>query len=167
MKTFIALLFAICFSSILPSQNMTNEKLEAIITSVSDSIEGTAGRWQFNIKETLFVCITDTKNNRMRIISPIAEASAIDDDMIRASMIANFHTALDVKYAIAENILWSVFIHPLKELTEAQLKSAISQVYYANVNFGTTYASTSLIFPGKESKTQQPEEETPFEKRKF
>lgn len=155
-------------SATLTSQNMTNEKLDTIITVVSDSIEGSSGRWQFTIKNVLFVCLTDASNNRMRIISPIAEASAVDNDALRAAMIANFHTALDVKYAISENILWSVFIHPLKELSEKQVKDAISQVYYANVNFGTTYASTALIFPGKEEDhDEKPAKKAPFEKQKF
>lgn len=131
------------------SQTMNQEKLGEIFTSVSDSIQGSEGRWQFKIKETFFICITDTKHNRMRIISPITEASRLDDKLKSAALVANFHSALDVKYAIADDLLWSVFIHPLKELTEAQVKDAISQVYSANITFGTTFSSTSLVFPGR------------------
>ncbi len=167
MRTALSIVFMlVCMVS--TSQNMTNQKLEQIINSTTDSIEGSTGRWQFKINDVIFICLTDSTNNRMRIISPIAEASAIDDDAIRASMIANFHTALDVKYAIADNILWSAYIHPLKELTEDQVIDAISQVYYANVNFGTTYASTSLIFPGREDEDKEdPKKKGTLEKRKF
>lgn len=167
MRTTLSIL-CVLVCMISTSQNMTNQKLEQIITSTTDSIEGSSGRWQFKINDVIFICLTDSTNNRMRIISPIAEASAVDNDAIRASMIANFHTALDVKYAIADNILWSAYIHPLKELTEDQVKDAISQVYYANVNFGTTYASTSLIFPGREDeKEETPKKKGTLEKRKF
>ena len=93
----------------------------------------------------------------MRIISPITEVSRLSEELKGAALMANFHTALDIKYAIANNILWSAFIHPLKELSEEQLIDAFSQVYYGNVNFGTTFSSSSLIFPGG-SKEEQPKE---------
>lgn len=64
-------------------------------------------------------------------------------------MEANFHTALDVKYAISDDILWSVFIHPLKELNKDEVLSAINQVYEASVTYGTTYSSTGLTFPDR------------------
>jgi len=136
------------------SQQMTAKKLGTILTSLSDSIQGDNGRWQFKIKEVLFICITDTKHNRMRIISPITEANRLDEKLKSAALVANFHSALDVKYAIAEDVLWSVFIHPLKELSEAQVKDAVSQVYSAHVTFGTSFSSTTLVFPGSEKKKE-------------
>ena len=120
------------------SQEMTTKKLGNILISVSDSIQGENGRWQFKVKNIIFICITDTKHNRMRIISPITEADRLDEKLKSAALVANFHSALDVKYAIAEDVLWSVFIHPLKELSEKQVKDAVQQVYSANVTFGTS-----------------------------
>ena len=137
------------------SQNMTNDKMGKILESVADSIQGNNGQWQFKIKETFFMCITDAKHNRMRIISPITEAKRLTEDLKSAALVANFHTALDVKYAIADDVLWSVFIHPLKELTEAQVKDAVKQVYAANITFGTTFSSTDLVFPGSQSKEKE------------
>lgn len=145
-KLFLLLVILPIFSY---SQNMNNEKLETIYATVGDSIQGSAGAWQFYIKEVPLMCITDTNHNRMRIISPIADSNSISDDLLKSALVANFHTALDVKYAVSDGILWSVFIHPLKELSEKQVKDAVSQVYYAHVNFGTTFASTSLNFPGR------------------
>lgn len=134
------------------SQNMTSKKLGTILTSVSDSIQGNNGHWQFKFKNVSFLCIADTKHNRMRIISPIMEADRLNDKLKSAALVANFHSALDVKYAIAEDLLWSVFIHPLKELSEKQVKDAVGQVYSANITFGTSFSSTSLVFPGSNSK---------------
>ena len=147
MKATIRLLI-LCFPFIVLGQTMNNEKLNTIYTTVSDTIEGNSGRWRFMIEDIVFISITDENNNRMRIISPITASENLTDDTIRASLVANFHSALDVKYAVSDGVLWSVFIHPLKELSEEQVKSAISQVFYANKNFGTTYASSSLVFPG-------------------
>lgn len=134
------------------SQDMSNEKLQEIYTSVSDSINGDLGGWQFFVKEIPMMSITDTNHNRMRIISPIADSNGLNDELIKAALVANFHTALDVKYAVSDGVLWSVFIHPLKELSEHQVKDAVSQVYHANINFGTSFASTSLNFPGSINK---------------
>lgn len=145
-KLFLALMF-------LPismfSQEMTNEILEEIYTSVSDSINGRLGGWRFYVDKVPMMSITDSAHNRMRIISPIGNSKNLNEALIKAALVANFHTALDVKYAVSDGVLWSVFIHPLKELTAHQVKDAVSQVYHANVNFGTTFASTSLSFPGK------------------
>ncbi|RNC87343.1 MAG: hypothetical protein ED556_07090 [Winogradskyella sp.] len=138
---------------------MTVDKLGSILKESADKIEGENGRWQFQINETVFVVLTDANNNRMRIISPIAETISLEKHMLEKALIANFHSALDVKYAISEGVIWSAFVHPLKELSEEQVKDAISQVYYANVNFGTTYASTSLIFPGKSANDEIKEKE--------
>lgn len=129
-----------------------------ILESVADSIQGQNGRWHFKVKEIVFMCITDTNHNRMRIISPITEARRLDEKLKSAALIANFHSALDVKYAIADDILWSVFIHPLKELSEAQVKDAVKQVYSANITFGTTYSSTDLVFPDIQKKEEKKKE---------
>lgn len=143
------------------SQEMSNERLHDIYTSVSDSISGDNGRWQFNINDVIFISITDVQNNRMRIISPILESDRLSKELTIDALVANFHTALDVKYAISDGILWSVFIHPLKELTDKQVESAVSQVYYANINFGSSYASTSLVFPGREKENTKEDNPPP------
>jgi len=165
MKRLFLLVLLVPFLSF--SQDMSNDKLEEIYTSVSDSINGRSGGWQFFIKEVPMMCITDTNHNRMRIISPIADSNSLNEDLIRAALVANFHTALDVKYAVSDGVLWSVFIHPLKELTEHQVKDAVSQVYYANVNFGSTFTSTSLSFPGNVNAAPKGEKEEQEKKIQF
>ncbi|MEW4922341.1 hypothetical protein [Algibacter sp. 2305UL17-15] len=166
MKKILFLFLIVPFLSF--TQEMNNDKLQEIYTSVSDSINGKSGGWQFFIKEIPLMCITDTNHNRMRIISPIADAKSLNDELIKAALVANFHTALDVKYAVSDGVLWSVFIHPLKELSDHQVKDAVSQVYYANINFGTTFASTSLTFPGsinsEKTKEEQVKEVPKFKK---
>ncbi|MBQ4822492.1 hypothetical protein J8M14_20660 [Aquimarina sp. MMG016] len=140
---------------------MTNEKLQEIITKNADTINGVVGNWQFVYKEIPMLCVTDAANNRMRIIAPIIESNNLDKDLLLDSMTANFHSALDVKYAIANGILWSAYIHPLKELSDKQLENAISQVYYAAKTFGTTFSSTELLFGAgnldKESEKEEKE----------
>ena len=88
-------------------------------------------------------------------MSPIIEQKKLAyTDMLKL-MEANFHSALDVKYAISDDILWSVFIHPLKELNKDEVLSAINQVYEAAVTYGTTYNSTGLTFPNKRKEEEK------------
>ncbi len=143
----IPLLFAVASSS---AQKMDNKKLEKILNVVSDSTQGELGYWQFKYFDRYFLLITDEKNNRMRIVSPIVEEEKLDEEYYKKCLEANYHTALDVKYALSDGLLWSVFIHPLKELSESQVKDAIAQVYSAAATFGYSYTSTELVF-GKSS----------------
>ena len=158
------LLLLLCFSFSAVSQNMTVEKLGEIITQSADSITTNGNSWNFNFKDRVLICIADKEANRMRIISPIAERKQLNNELILNSLVANFHTALDVKYAISDEILWSVFTHPLKELSIQQVEDAISQVYYANITFGSTFSSTTLSFPGNTKKKKTAKRIYPKEK---
>jgi hypothetical protein len=151
----VILTFLLATTFSVQSQKMTNNDLENIIYVVADSLRGNTGNWQFMIKDRVILCITDEKNNRMRMMSPIIEQKKLAyTDMLKL-MEANFHTALDVKYAISDDILWSVFIHPLKELSKDEVLSAINQVYAAAMTYGTTYNSTGLSFPDKRKEEVQ------------
>ncbi|MEM6684959.1 MAG: hypothetical protein AAF617_04105 [Bacteroidota bacterium] len=167
MKNILVIIVLVLNWNWVSAQDMNNEKLETLLTAHSDSIQGQTGNWRFAINDTFFICVTDATNNRMRIISPITEVSNVDEQVLKNCLTANFHTALDVKYAISDAILWSVFIHPLKELSDAQVIDAIAQVYNANYTFGTIYSSTNLSFPGAtEQKKEKPTNEK-IRKRKI
>ena len=51
--------------------------------------------------------------------------------------------------------MWSVFIHPLKELANHQVLDALDQVHAASITFGTTYSSINLVFPGNTKKKER------------
>lgn len=139
----------------LNAQQMDNQKLHAIIYTLSDKIEGDNGKWQFIIDSTLLFCLTDELHNRMRIIAPVDKMENIKQDQVNQCMEANFHTALDVRYSISDGILWSAFIHPLRKLNKDQVISGISQVYSCVKTFGTTYSSGALSFPTNEERDIQ------------
>lgn len=136
------------------SQGMNNEKLEKILYVMSDSTQGGNGMWEFTIKGMPMMCITDEANNRMRIISPVREMKDVTDDELKESLKANFHSALDVRYSISSEIMWVAFIHPFAELTKNQVIDAITQVFNANITFGSTYSSTGLVFPKNEEEDE-------------
>lgn len=155
MKTYL-LTVAILLSSFFAQAQMTNQKLKDILSQEVDSIDGFNGRWQLKLNELPMIVLTDSVNDRMRIIAPIIEVSRLDEDVLLDCLTANFHSALDVKYAISDNILWSVYIHPLSPLSEQEVRSAVRQVFLAAATFGTSFSSTPLLFGGGDPAQQTP-----------
>lgn len=138
------------------AQGMNSEKLLDIIQAEADtvSVQGNSIRFLFN--DAMLICIYDEGANRMRIISPIVEREKLGEEELLNALVANFHSVLDVKYALSDEIIWSVYTHPLKELSEAQVIDAIQQVYAAAITFGESYSSTNLVFPGNTEKKERP-----------
>ncbi|MFC4633294.1 hypothetical protein ACFO3O_05215 [Dokdonia ponticola] len=155
MKTYL-LTVAILLTSFFAQAQMTNQKLKDILSQEVDNIEGISGRWQLKLNELPMIVLTDSVNDRMRIIAPIIEVSKLDKDLLLDCLTANFHSALDVKYAISDTILWSVYVHPLSPLTEREVRSAVQQVFLAAETFGTSFSSTPLLFGGGASSQQTP-----------
>lgn len=132
---------------------MNNQKLFETLSALNTSqLEGATGNWKFIIDTVIFFCITDEFHNRMRIIAPIAKIEDLTEEHIKKCMEANFHTALDIRYAFSDGVIWAAFIHPLKELTENQIESAVNQVYSGVKTFGTYYSGGSLSFPTKDDR---------------
>ncbi|HAS46362.1 MAG TPA: hypothetical protein DCS93_38130 [Microscillaceae bacterium] len=125
---------------------MDNKLLDKILRKEAKEVKGRLGQWELNYHGALILVITDEKNNRMRIISPVVEEGKLTAIHYTNMLKAQFHKVLDVKYAIFNKFLWSVFAHPLKELTPAQVKDALKQVFFANQTFGSSYQSTNLVF---------------------
>lgn len=156
MKKLIIILITILGIMSVCAQEMSSDKLKELITQVSDTTVLNGNSIQFVYKETLLICVYDENANRMRIITPVIKKEDLEEDQLLNAMVANFHSALDVKYALSDEVIWSVYIHPLKELTDHQVLDAIDQVYLAAMTFGSSYSSTSLLFPGNTKKKENP-----------
>ncbi len=130
------------------SHQMDNIKIDEILKNIGESVEGVPGNWQLVYGEQVLFILTDESHNRMRIFTPIADAKEIGQEELVSMLEANFHAALDAKYALYSGFVVSLFTHPLGELTPEQFKDAVKQVAVAGQNFGTTYSSTDLIFGG-------------------
>ena len=129
-----------------PRPDMNNTRLEQIIQAVGQDIQGELGYWQFTLQDTQLICITDESHDRMRIMTPIANAEDIGPETLLACMSANFDRALDARYCISNDTLWGAFIHPLGSLTAGLFQSACHQVAEVSRNFGTTFTSGGLSF---------------------
>ena len=137
------------------SQEMNGQKLLEILEQESDTLQVNGNSFQFLVKDAMLICVFDEGANRMRIVSPIVEREKIGEEELLNALVANFHSALDVKYALSDEIIWSVYIHPLRELSENQVIEAVQQVYTAAKTFGGSYSSTNLVFPGNTKRKEK------------
>lgn len=136
------------------SQPMTQAEMKRIISEIAEEVEGEANNLSFYYNGANLALLSDANANRMRIIAPVIEAKNMSEEQIVASLLSNYHLALDARYAIGNGVLYSVYIHPLKELTEDQLISAVRQVATLRNTFGTSYSSGELSF-GLEAKEEK------------
>lgn len=90
--------------------------------------------------------IVDPRANRMRILVPISSADGLTEPEMLRLLQANFDTALDARYAVANDRLWSTFIHPLAELTDETLISGLAQTVTLAQTYGDTYTSGAIMF---------------------
>ncbi len=163
MRILISGIFLFFLGSI-QAQEMTAAKLYEIIEQEADTVKTNGNQYQFLFNDAMLICIFDENANRMRIISPIVEREKLGEEELLNALVANFHSALDVKYALSDEIIWSVYTHPLKELSEPQVIDAIQQVYAAAITFGNSYSSTNLVFPGNSKKVEKPKPEKKLNK---
>lgn len=139
-----------------PSENdegsMTLERMGAIITRLDPQAESVRkGVWRFTIEEAPVLIVTDETNNRMRVMVPVRKATDMTPEEILRVMQANFDTALDARYAIANDILWSTFIHPLRTLHDKQFITGIGQTVNLLATYGSTFTSGLLTYGGGDS----------------
>jgi len=127
---------------------MNNQKLDELIKQITPDVEGQLGYWKFTINGRDVLVITDERHNRMRIMSPVTSQDKLDSAELARLLEANFGSALDAKYALRDQTLWSVFTHPLGELSEEQFLDCVAQVANLADNFGGSYASSNLFFGG-------------------
>lgn len=131
----------------MAEMNMDNAQLDEIIIDNADAVhQRQPGHWQFEFFGRVMIALTDEHHNRMRIISPVAEVSDLDAELVVACLSANFDRALDARYAISGDYIWSAFIHPLRQLEAEQVVDAMHQVASLSVTFGTTFSSGGLGF---------------------
>jgi len=142
----VSLLFSFSMLAFAEENEMTLNQMETIIKGLASESEGEKGQVKFVYQNVLMYLISDPVRNRMRIIAPITKYNDLDKNLIDAAMISNFSLALDARYAVRDGILFSAYIHPLKELTEEQIKSAVRQVSSLAATFGTKYTSGEMAF---------------------
>jgi len=146
---------AIDISDQKSSAHMNNERLNVLIKRLDKNAKGRPGYWQFSVEEKTVTVITDESANRMRIISGVTKVDQLESAILMRLLQANFDSALDARYAVANGVLWSAYIHPLSSLQDKQFLEAVGQVVNLTSTFGSSYSSGALIFNGGDSKEIQ------------
>jgi len=161
---FILALAAVCFLS-LPAlaqtaedqpENplvgpMTASKLMTIIRLIDSEARVSTNAAELTIQDIPVIVIADEGADRMRAMVPIRSASELDDKELMRLMQANFDSALDARYAVADGRLWGVFIHPLAPLEHRQFLSGLLQTVNVARSYGTAYSGGGVTFGGGDS----------------
>jgi len=137
--------------------DMTNARLGTLLRRIDADVRGGDGRWQLTFEGYSALVVTDEAADRMRIMVPVAAVDDLDREQLHRLLQANFDSALDARYAVAQGRVWAVFLHPLASLSERELFSGLGQVITAAATFGTTYSSGVLLFQGGDSAQAQEE----------
>ena len=128
---------------------MNNKQLGVLIHKAATQIhEDQLGFWKFEVGDSIVFVITDESHNRMRIMSPVIELGSVASDELQTLLEANYDRALDARYCIKNEVIWSAFLHPLAELNDRQFLAALAQVVTLKSNFGSTYTSSDIVFGG-------------------
>lgn len=109
---------------------------------------------QFTIESRTLVLVADERADRMRVMTPVARADALERDTLERMLQANFDSVLDARYALARGLVWSAYLHPLTTLDTTRFADAVSQVYIAAETFGSTYTSGALVYGGGDSQAE-------------
>lgn len=145
-----AVLLVLCTTGSVANETsvplMSQQQMEAIVKDIASQAAGANGFVSFVYQDVPMTLLSDNVHNRMRIIAAVADYNTLSKEQLNAVMESNFHKALDARYAVSDNILYAAFIHPMEELTEWQIKSAVYQVANLVKSFGTEYSSGALQF---------------------
>ncbi len=130
---------------------MTPAKMGRVILKFDADAEVEANRITFKVRDRDMLLVFDKDADRMRVVTGVYQAGAVPEEIHERMLQANFDAVLDARYAIANDIVWAVFIHRLSTLTEDDLRSGIAQTYTAAETFGSTYTSGAIVFGGGDS----------------
>lgn len=143
---------------------MTRAKLEAVIRKVDDEAQVLGNAFRLRVDDIPVQVMTDPAMDRMRILVGIGPADDLPPALLQRLMTANFESALDARYAIGQDVLWSTFIHPLSPLSAAEFLSGLAQTVNLATSFGTSFSSGALVFGGGDNDGQLEKERERFER---
>lgn len=130
---------------------MTIERLVSIIFAVDPEARLNGITMELTIDDIPIMVIADPVANRMRAMVPIRSAAGLSLEELMRVMQANFDSALDARYAVAQGRLWATYIHPLSALEREQFLSALIQTVNIARTYGQTYSGGALTFGGGDS----------------
>jgi hypothetical protein len=125
---------------------MTTQAMGKLLDSYLTDLEGQPGFWRGVRNDVPVFVFSDDEHDRMRIMAPIGVVEELDSDLLHVLLQANYDRALDARYAMRGNELWSVVVHPLATLATDDLPAMFDQVTTLVKNTGSSFSSTELVF---------------------
>ena len=150
---FRILFFILAFTTHAFAQDtsITAERLAQIIMDIDPDAAITPSGIELTIEDIPVLVVMAPAADRMRAMVPIASVEDVTPEEMSRMMQANFDTALDARYAVAQDRVWGVFIHPLGALEREQFLSAIVQTVNLARTYGTLYSGGAQVFGGGDS----------------
>lgn len=142
-------------SPALNDNPMTAERLGQLIRGIDEEAKSSGPVWAFSVADLEVAVIYDVSADRMRIIIPIGPIEDVPKEELVRILQANFDSALDARYAIADGKLWGAFIHPLSELSDEEFLVGLGETANVVLTYGTTYSSGLFIYGGGDSAEMQ------------
>ncbi len=130
---------------------MSNDEIDAVlrefgVTSARQTTGGDGARWDFGLAGAPAYIQTQGNVDRMRIVATIGNPRERKSASLGDFMAANFHTALDARYALSDGMLVAAFLHPLKALGKMELAEGLRQVSLCVRTAGRENASSPLTY---------------------
>ena len=135
----------------VPETVASATRLLEIIAAIDEDARLTSNGATFTIDDTTVTLVFDVNADRMRLFSRIRPSDGLSGAQLRRMMQANFDTALDARYAIAQGQLWSTYMHRMSTLAQDDFVSALAQTVTLVKTYGTTYSSGAMSFGGGDS----------------
>jgi len=132
---------------------MTAASLTKLIKKFDEDAMAEGNAVQFTLQERDLIFVYDEEADRMRVITPIANAALADDALLARMLQANYDAVLDARYAVANNLIWAVYLHKLSTVTQDDFLSGVAQAVTAAETFGTSFTSGAMVFGGGDSST--------------
>ena len=129
-----------------PEPPMTLLRMAEIILALDPDATVSPPAFELTIEDVPVLIVTDPQADRMRAMVPIRAADTMSDEDLMRVLQANFDSALDARYAIAQGRLWSVYIHPLSPLKKDQLISGIGQTVNVARTYGSFYSGGAQVY---------------------
>lgn len=148
---FAILLFVPAGMSLAQEERMTPDRLVGIIMDIDPEAAVTPNGIELSIEDIPVLVVFAPSADRMRAMVPIASVEDVTPEEMNRMMQANFDTALDARYAVAQGRVWGVFIHPLGALEREQFLSALAQTVNLARTYGTLYSGGAQVFGGGDS----------------
>lgn len=130
---------------------MTLSRLAEIIFALDPEAVSRGPAFEMTVGGARVLILTDPDADRMRAMIPIRPAEGLTAAEMQRMMQANFDSALDARYAVAQGAVWAVFIHPLSPLTRDEFIAGLGQTVNVALTYGTLYTGGAMQFGGGDS----------------